>query len=86
MLEKGKESCGMMEHLRDIQLEKDKPISLHFGGEGHTYRHVVFAVWEKVYGAERTEHQLREGLWIKKLATGRPDGCYVKDSCVSAIL
>ena len=65
---------------------EDKPINLHFGGEGHTHRDVVFAVLEKVYQAERTEHQLPEGLWIKKLATGRPDGCNVKDSCVSAML
>ena len=53
----------MAEYLRDIRLEKDKPINLHFGEA--THRDVVFAVLEKVYGAERTERQLREGLWIK---------------------
>ena len=48
----------MTEHLRDIRLEKNNPINLYFGREGHTHRNVVFAVLEKVYGAERTEHQL----------------------------
>ena len=49
----------MTEHLRDIRLEMG---NLHFGGECHTYRDVVFAALEKVYGAERTERKLREGL------------------------
>ena len=61
--ETGRELCERMtEHLRDIRLEIGKPINLHFGGECHTYRDVVFATLEKVYGAERTERQLREGL------------------------
>lgn len=76
----------MSEHLRDIRLKKDKPINFHFGGKGHTNNDVAFAVLEKTFDAERTERQLREGLWIKKLASGRPNGCNVKDSFVSAVL
>ena len=73
------------QYLRTYGLKRTSP-STYTLEEKATHRDVVFAVLEKVYGAERTKRQLREGLWIKKLATGRPDGCNVKDSCVSAML
>ena len=40
-------------------------------------------VLEKIYGTERTERQLREGIWITKLATVRPGGCNEMDSSIS---
>lgn len=76
----------MTEHLRDVRLGKDKPINFHFGEKGHNQSDVAFAVLEKMYRAERTERQLREGIWIKKLSTVRPDGCNVKDSYIPAAI
>ena len=79
----------MTEHLRDIRLKREKPINFHFGAQGHTNNDVAFAVLEKTFEAERTERQLREGIWIKKLASVKPHGCNVKDSyqqCFSDVL
>ena len=75
----------MSEHLRDIRLRKDKPINFHFGEKDHTHDDVAFAILEKTFGAERTERQLREGIWIKKLDSVKPRGCNVKDSYISAV-
>ena len=35
---------------------------------------------EMLYGGEKIELQLKEAIWIQKLATVRPDGCNVKNS------
>ena len=79
------EILRLSEHLRDIRLRKDKPINFHFGAKDHTHNDVAFAILEKTFGAERTERQLREGIWIKKLDSVRPHGCNVKDSYISAV-
>ena len=73
----------MTEHLRDVRLRRDKPINVHFNQGEHSQLDMGFVVLEKLYNAERTERQLREGLWIKELPTVRPDGCNVKDSDIS---
>ena len=73
----------MTEHLRDVRLRRDKPINVHFNQGEHSQLDMGFVVLEKLYNAERTERQLREGLWIKELRTVRPDGCNVKDSDIS---
>ena len=57
-----------------------QPINVHFNQGKHSQLDMCFAVLEKLYNAERTERQLREGLWIKELRTVRPDGYNVKDS------
>ena len=69
----------MTEHLRDVQLRKDKPINFHFGIKGHTQNDMAFAVLERCMEARG---QLKEGIWIKKLSTVRPHGCNVKDSYI----
>ncbi len=69
----------MTEHLRDIRLQRDKPINGHFATDGHSYDMAVFSVLEKVYGAGRQERLIREAMWIKKLRTNKPYGCNVKD-------
>ena len=80
------ELCERMgEHLRDVRLCKEKPINSHFGRKGHGPEDLAFAVLEKLFGAERIERQLREALWIKRLATARPDGCNVKDVHIPAV-
>ena len=38
-----------------------------------------FGVLEKLYNASHTEWLLREAVWSKRLKTGRPHGCNVKD-------
>ena len=76
----------MTEYLRDVRLRKDKPINFHFGEKGHTQHDMDFTVLEKVYGAERIERQLRQGLWIKKLSTVLPGGCNVKDCFIPAAI
>lgn len=43
-----------------------------------------FVIRERLYDVECTERQLREGLWTKKPATVRPDGCNVKDKPLSS--
>ena len=76
----------MTEHLRDVRLKKDKPINYHFGEKDHRLSDMAFIVLEKTYGADRTERQLRESVWIKKLSTTRPMGCNIKDSYIPAVL
>ena len=49
-------------HLRDIRLEKEKPINFHFVVQCHT-----------TIVTERTECQLRERTWVKKWASVRPN-------------
>ena len=73
----------MTEHLRDIRLQKEKPINLHFG-TNHTVDTAKFVVLEKLYGASHLERTLREALWIKRLRTARPHGCNVKDNWIPA--
>ena len=50
----------MSVHLRDIRLEKEKPINCHFGVRGHASNDVPFAVLENTFKTERTARQLRE--------------------------
>ena len=69
----------MTEHLRDIKLKREKPIHHNFGMKGHSEKDAKIAVLEKLYG-EKIKRQLKEGIWIHKLATVRPDGCNVKNS------
>ena len=75
----------MTKHLRDVRIRRDKPINFHFNQGEHSQLDMGFVVLEKLYNAERTERQLREGLWIKELRTVRPDShqCNVKDSDIS---
>ena len=40
----------MTEHLRDVRLGKNKPISFHLGIKGHTQNDMAFAVLERMYG------------------------------------
>ena len=56
----------MTEHRRDGHLNKDTPISAHFGKKEHGHDDVFFAVMEKAFGAECIERQLREAKWIKR--------------------
>ena len=44
----------MIEHLREVRLMKDKPISDHFG-QNHSANMLRFAVLESLYGASITE-------------------------------
>ena len=39
----------MSEHLRDIRLRKDKPLSFHFRAKNHTHNDVAFAILEKTF-------------------------------------
>ena len=48
----------MSEHLRDARLRKEKNNS-HFG-KRYGPEDLAFAMLEKVFGAERTDRQLRE--------------------------
>ena len=77
---------GMTGHLREIRLKKDKPINFDFGEQGHTQNDMAFAVVEKMYGVERKERLLREGIWIKKLSTVRPGGSNVKGSYIPTVM
>ena len=75
----------MTEHLRDIRLRKDKPITHHFDGQ-HTADMARFTILEKLYTASNMERRIREALWIKRLQTARPNGCNVKDTWLPAQL
>ena len=70
----------MTEYLKDIKLKREKPINHHFGMKGHSEKDAKIAVLEKLYGGEKIKRQLKEAIWIQKLATVRPDGCNVKNS------
>ena len=70
----------MTEHLGDIKLKREKPIKHHFGMKGHLEKDAKIVVLENLYGGEKIERQLKEGIWIQRLATVRPDGYNVKNS------
>ena len=75
----GETSPGQMrEHLRDVRLQRDKSIMSHFRTI-HDDGDLRFSVLEKLYNASHTERLLREAMWIKRLKTGRPHGCNVKN-------
>ena len=61
----------MTGHLRDVQLQRHKPIKFHFGGKCHTPSDVAFTMLEKNYEAEGTKRQLREGNWIMKFSIAK---------------
>ncbi|KAH3858428.1 hypothetical protein DPMN_101051 [Dreissena polymorpha] len=69
----------MSEHLRDVRLHKEKPITTHFDSN-HCDDNMYFSVLETLNIAGRQEHVIREALWIKRLNTMKPFGCNVKDS------
>lgn len=68
----------MKEHLRDVRLQKEKPIMCHFR-DTHRAEDLRFSVLAKLYSGNHTERVLRETVWIKRLKTQRPHGCNVKD-------
>ena len=70
----------MKEHLRDVRLDKDKPINEHFSRSGHSHTDLQFSVLKKMYSADRIERRLNESAWIQDLKTLRPFGCNVKDA------
>ena len=69
----------MSEHLRDVRLHKEKPITTHFDSS-HCDDNMYFSVLETLNIAGRQERVIREALWIKRLKTMKPFGCNVKDS------
>lgn len=71
----------MSEHLRDIRLRHEKPISSHFD-ESHTENDLRFSVLEVIRRDSKIERQLRESIWIKKLKTEKPYGCNNKEVAV----
>ena len=48
--------------------------------KGHSETDAKIVVLEKLYGGEKIERQLKQGIWIQKLAMVRPDGCNVQNS------
>ncbi|KAH3772141.1 hypothetical protein DPMN_173477 [Dreissena polymorpha] len=68
----------MSEHLRDVCLHKEKPITTHF--DSSHCDDMYFSVLETLNIAGRQERVIREALWIKRLKTMKPFGCNVKDS------
>ena len=66
----------MVEHLRDIRMQADKPILRHFNR--HDVSDVRVVVLQKVQDGGRTYRQLIEDIWIRKLGTVVPHGCNVK--------
>ncbi|KAH3725547.1 hypothetical protein DPMN_051392 [Dreissena polymorpha] len=69
----------MIEHIRDVRLHKQKPITTHFASS-HCDDNMYFSVLEKLNIAGRQESVIREALWIKRLKTMKTFGCNVKDS------
>ena len=70
----------MKEHLRDVRLEKDKPINGHFSASNHSCADLRFSILQKMYTTDRIERQINESAWIYRLKTARPLGCNVKDA------
>ena len=68
----------MKEHLHGVRLRKDRPIMAHFA-DNHNERDLQFSILEKLYKANHTEQLLQEAVRIKRLKTGRPQRCNVKD-------
>jgi len=56
----------MSEHLRDVRLHKEKPITTHFDSS-HCDDNMYFSVLETLNIAGRQERVIREALWIKRL-------------------
>lgn len=75
----------MGEHLADVRLRRDKPISHHFDTT-HTDRDLMFSALEVVRNDSFVERRIRENIWITKLDTLRPNGCNVKDTSTPAQL
>ena len=71
----------MSEHLRDIRLRHEKPISSHFD-ESHSENDLRFSVLEVIRRDSKIERQLRESIWIRKLKTEKPYGCNNKEVAV----
>ena len=72
--------AGMTEHLRDMELKRENPINHQFGMKGHSEKDAKIVVLEKLYGGEKIERHLKEGIWILKLAMVPPDGYNLKNS------
>ena len=70
----------MTEHLRDIKLQRDKPINGHFLKKDHSEEDAVFSISQQIKSGCKTERLMYESTWIQKLRTHRPAGCNVKDS------
>ena len=69
----------MVEHVRDVRMQKDRPIIQHFDAS-HDVSSVQFSVLEIVHEDSLTSRIIREAMWIKQLCTVRPGGCNVKDT------
>ena len=75
----------MSEHMRDVRLRREKPITCHFD-RTHSERDLVFSIVEPVRNDSFTERRIRENIWIVRLKTLKPNGCNVKDNRVPAQL
>ena len=51
------------EHLSDINIEKDTPVSRHFRGEGHNLSHFSVQVIEKCQREDTAYRKTRENYW-----------------------
>ena len=66
----------IVEHLRDVRQQNEKPIMRHF--EGHEEEDVKVAIMQRMFRESRIYRQLAEEQWIIKLKTKIPQGCNVK--------
>ena len=64
------------EHLRDVRLEKEKPINKHFCG--HSEDDVRVAVMKRMPDDSKAHRLLWEERYIRLLGTMVPMGCNVK--------
>ena len=67
------------EHLRDIRLNRDKPVATHFNSNNHSIHNVQVSVLEKVHGQSKSLRLIRENDWINRLNTKFPSGLNSKE-------
>ncbi len=62
------------EHMRDIRLKRDKPVSDHFNEVNHSLVNLRVTCLEKVIDRSHTLRLIRETAWINRLNTKYPQG------------
>ena len=67
------------EHLRDIRLNRDKPMATHFNSSTHSMDNVQVSILEKVHGQSKALRLIRRSDWINNLNTKFPSGLHPKE-------
>jgi hypothetical protein len=70
----------LKEHLADVRLRRDTPVSTHFARTGHGVDDFKAAVLERMCDESRNYRLIKERDWIRRLNTEVPSGLNTKCS------